>query len=127
MDVVTIIMTMATTPQTVGAGEFKAKCLELMDRVAESGEPIIITKRGKPVAVLTAVRDPSKADVQPDRVERSAFDSHQIDAGAQPVIPALCHQTVHDVRARASREEIPRFGFEEKGPDALRADLRISP
>ena len=54
-------MTMATTPHTVKAGEFKAKCLELMDRVAESGEPIVITKRGKPVAMLTAVRDPSKA------------------------------------------------------------------
>jgi prevent-host-death family protein len=52
---------MAATPQTVRAGEFKAKCLELMDRVAESGESIVITKRGRPVAVLTPVRDPSKA------------------------------------------------------------------
>jgi prevent-host-death family protein len=34
------------------AGEFKAKCLELMDWVAEGHEEIIITKRGKPVAKL---------------------------------------------------------------------------
>ena len=54
-------MTMATAPRIVQAGEFKAKCLQLMDRVAESGEPIVITKRGKPVAVLTPVRYPSKA------------------------------------------------------------------
>lgn len=34
------------------AAEFKAKCLELMDRVAESHEEIVITKRGKPIAKL---------------------------------------------------------------------------
>jgi prevent-host-death family protein len=34
------------------AGEFKAKCLELMDEVAASGETIVVTKRGKPVAKL---------------------------------------------------------------------------
>jgi prevent-host-death family protein len=38
---------MATTVQ---AGEFKAKCLKLLDQVAEKRETLIITKRGKPVA-----------------------------------------------------------------------------
>lgn len=46
--------------KTIKAGEFKAKCLELMDRVAESGESLVITKRGKPVAVLNPVRDSSR-------------------------------------------------------------------
>jgi prevent-host-death family protein len=36
----------------VGATEFKAKCLELMDRVAERRETFVITKRGKAVARL---------------------------------------------------------------------------
>jgi prevent-host-death family protein len=36
----------------VPATEFKAKCLELMDRVAERRESFVITKRGKPVAKL---------------------------------------------------------------------------
>lgn len=36
----------------VGAAEFKAKCLKLIDEMQTSGEPITITKRGKPVAVL---------------------------------------------------------------------------
>lgn len=31
------------------AGEFKAKCLAVMDEVAASGEPVVITKRGRPV------------------------------------------------------------------------------
>ncbi|HKP96445.1 MAG TPA: type II toxin-antitoxin system prevent-host-death family antitoxin [Fibrobacteria bacterium] len=39
----------------IKAGEFKAKCLELMDWVAEGHEEIIITKRGKPVAKLVAI------------------------------------------------------------------------
>lgn len=40
---------------TIGAGDFKAKCLQLLDSVAEQREPLIITKRGKPVAKLVPV------------------------------------------------------------------------
>lgn len=36
----------------IKAGEFKAKCLKLMDEVAQTGEELVITKRGKPVARL---------------------------------------------------------------------------
>ena len=42
----------------IPAGEFKAKCLQLMDRVARSGESIVITKRGKPVAKLVPLDKP---------------------------------------------------------------------
>ncbi len=35
--------------RTVGATEFKARCLELMDRVAATGNPVVVTKRGRPV------------------------------------------------------------------------------
>lgn len=35
---------------TVAAAEFKARCLELLDEVARTGRPVIVTKRGKPVA-----------------------------------------------------------------------------
>lgn len=38
--------------QTIKASEFKAKCLALMDEVARTGEPLLITKQGKPVAEL---------------------------------------------------------------------------
>ena len=43
--------------RTIKASEFKAKCLQLMDDVAESGEEIVITKRGKPVAKLAPWHD----------------------------------------------------------------------
>ncbi len=44
------------------AGEFKAKCLELMDWVAEKHEEIIITKHGKPVAKLVALEETNRPD-----------------------------------------------------------------
>jgi len=36
--------------RNIPAGEFKAKCLALMDEIHASGEGIIVTKRGRPVA-----------------------------------------------------------------------------
>ncbi|WP_375383384.1 type II toxin-antitoxin system Phd/YefM family antitoxin [uncultured Sphingomonas sp.] len=36
----------------VGAAEFKANCLRLMAEMQADGEPITVTKRGKPVAVV---------------------------------------------------------------------------
>lgn len=37
---------------SIGAGDFKARCLQLLDAVAQQREPLVITKRGKPVARL---------------------------------------------------------------------------
>jgi prevent-host-death family protein len=45
---------------SISAAEFKAHCLQLMDQVAAGGEPITITKRGKPVARLVAVEPPAE-------------------------------------------------------------------
>ena len=39
----------------IKASEFKAKCLQLMDEVAETGQPLVITKNGRPVAQLGPV------------------------------------------------------------------------
>ena len=41
----------------VSAAQFKANCLRLMDEVAQQRRPIIITKRGKPVAKLVPVEN----------------------------------------------------------------------
>lgn len=43
--------------KTIAAGEFKAKCLHLLDEVAQSRAPLVITKRGKPVAKLVPIDD----------------------------------------------------------------------
>ena len=41
---------------TIKASEFKAKCLRIMDEVAERGEEVVITKNGKPVSKLVPFR-----------------------------------------------------------------------
>jgi prevent-host-death family protein len=44
------------------ASTFKAKCLAVMDDVQATGEPVIVTKRGKPVVKVVAVK-PKKDDI----------------------------------------------------------------
>lgn len=38
--------------KTMRAGEFKARCLRVMDQVRATRQPVVITKRGRPVAKL---------------------------------------------------------------------------
>lgn len=38
------------------ASAFKAKCLQLMDEVAATGEPVLITKNGQPMCQLVPYR-----------------------------------------------------------------------
>ena len=39
----------------IAAGEFKAHCLSLMEDVRSTRQPIVITKRGRPIAKLVPV------------------------------------------------------------------------
>ena len=36
----------------IAAAKFKTQCLAIMDQVQQSGEPVVITKHGKPVVQL---------------------------------------------------------------------------
>lgn len=49
----TIFMVMKE--RAIPAGEFKAKCLQILDEVNRSREPITVTKRGKPVARVVSI------------------------------------------------------------------------
>ena len=46
------------TQRRIAAAEFKAKCLALLDEVAEMKETLVVTKRGKPVARVVPVEEP---------------------------------------------------------------------
>jgi prevent-host-death family protein len=48
----TIVMT-----DKIPAGEFKAKCLKVLDEVQRQRKQFVITKRGKPVAMLVPVNE----------------------------------------------------------------------
>ena len=46
---------MTTVMNEISASQFKARCLALLDEVAESGAELIVTKRGVPVACIGPV------------------------------------------------------------------------
>jgi prevent-host-death family protein len=50
--------------KTIQAGKFKAQCLAILDQVAQTNEPVIITKHGRPVAKLLPF-DPQKDSLEP--------------------------------------------------------------
>lgn len=43
-------VTMSAKPRQLPAGEFKAKCLAVLDDVQRTGRVVVVTKRGRPVA-----------------------------------------------------------------------------
>jgi prevent-host-death family protein len=54
---------------SISASQFKARCLGLMDQVASTGEVLVITKNGRPVAELhpcAAPRRPSPFGLHPE-------------------------------------------------------------
>jgi prevent-host-death family protein len=48
--------------RTMAAGEFKAKCLAVMDEVQNKRTPVTITKNGKPVAQLVPIINRDEPD-----------------------------------------------------------------
>ena len=46
------------------AGEFKAKCLEILDRVARDGDAYVVTKRGRPVAKIVPIDSPERRSLR---------------------------------------------------------------
>ena len=44
--------------KTVKISEFKATCIGVLKGVAETGEPVLVTLRGKPLAKVEPVQNP---------------------------------------------------------------------
>lgn len=44
--------------RSIPASEFKAKCLALLDEVADTRETLVVTRRGKPVARVLPAEEP---------------------------------------------------------------------
>jgi prevent-host-death family protein len=55
----TVTMVMPPSLREITATQFKARCLRLLDEVAQTGETLVITKHGRPVA---RVEPPLRAD-----------------------------------------------------------------
>ena len=63
---------------TISAAEFKARCLALMDLLAEKGGEVVVTKRGKPLARLVPFVEPPRADLRGSLLYEApdAWDPH---------------------------------------------------
>jgi len=48
-------------PEYIQAGQFKAKCLKLMEKVQRTKKKIIITKRNKPIAQLVPIEEDNES------------------------------------------------------------------
>lgn len=53
---------MAKTEPEIPAGRFKQQCLALLDEVASSRNPIVVTKRGRPVARVVPIETPEETE-----------------------------------------------------------------
>jgi prevent-host-death family protein len=55
-------MTMGKLPpmDSISVSEFKATCLAVIERVRRSGQNVVITKHGEPVAELVPARPPER-------------------------------------------------------------------
>lgn len=43
---------MPEQPDAIAISEFKATCLKILDQVKKTGKPVLVTKRGEPMAVV---------------------------------------------------------------------------
>lgn len=59
--------------KTIAAGQFKARCLALLDEVNATGVPLVVTKRGRPVARLVPLEDTEP----PDLLGSVGYDSEE--------------------------------------------------
>lgn len=48
--------------ETVSISKFKATCLELLKKVQLTGEPILVTKRGEPIAEIRPAAMPTRRE-----------------------------------------------------------------
>ena len=103
---------------TVGATEFKAKCLELMDRVQANGETFVITKRGKPVAKLVPLGRTRGGRLFGCLAARASIKGDLM----APAVPAESWETVNEalreyLQRRKRRDLKKLFGTIDFRPD----------
>lgn len=68
--------------KTIAAAKFKAQCLMLMEDVRKTRQPVVITKRGRPIAKLAPLED-----VKDDFFDRLKGRVHVVGDIVSPVVP----------------------------------------
>ena len=58
----TIVFSLQVEPETVSISVFKATCLAALERVRTTGRPLLVTKRGVPIAQVLPPPQPEPED-----------------------------------------------------------------
>lgn len=69
---------------TVSASRFKSRCLALIDEVASSKEPLIITKHGTPFVMLVPLSQPKRSLYGLHKGMGSRFSENLIEPLEEP-------------------------------------------
>ena len=67
--------------KTLAAGKFKDVCLQTLDEVARTRRPVVITKRGKPVAKLVPVSAPARTPTLAGSIVAESGDPYSTGEG----------------------------------------------
>ena len=68
----TLVTMKASAAKSIPAGEFKAKCLALLDEVEGKGRTFVVTKRGRPVARVVPL-EPSAGSLEGSLLDDSGL------------------------------------------------------
>jgi len=75
--------------KSIAVTAFKSQCLSLLEDVARTGEPLIVTKRGKPLARITA------SGVEGDYPQKSLAGTVTVLGDiVGPIVPAMAWDAV---------------------------------
>lgn len=91
--------------RTVKVSEFKAKCLKLLAEVAETGEDLVVTKRGKALARVVPERTSKPSTLQgsmkglieilnSEKTLPTAWDGEGIDQRNERIAGNLAPETI---------------------------------
>jgi prevent-host-death family protein len=69
-----------SSQNSVGAAHFKAHCLAILDRVAHTGEAVVVTKRGRPVARVVPARQAGHGSLRGSVTVRGDIVAPMLDA-----------------------------------------------
>lgn len=75
---------MERDPETITISRFKATCLAVLDRVKKTGRPIVVTRRGEPIAQVL----PPPTTGRPDWIGSMAERGTLADDLIEPAIAA---------------------------------------
>ena len=88
----------------IAAGQFKAKCLKLMDNVYKNNEEVIITKYGKPIAKLVqfVVQDSTQYIIAENWENQTALDLHNKKERLKSFVRNISQYLIEDCKISMS-------------------------